>query len=490
MRINHNISALRANNQLGINNKGMDKSLERLSSGYRINKAADDAAGLAISEKMRTQIRGLEQASRNAADGISLIQTAEGALAEVESMLQRMRELSVQSANGTMTLDDRKHIQEEIDKLNEEIDRISSDTEFNTKKLLNGEVDRKTYSNNVKVKLISMTDSVETKNYEITGISEATKAVMTADPVTITAVSPIVTAAEEGSININGEEIKVKPGERWNDVITRIRDTCNTVNVQMSAVDGAGNPVSITAPGAKFVFTSQQYGQDQKIQFNCDTPALSAALGLNNVLGTANEAHGTDARVTVSVSAGFTTTTTVSAVGNVVTISDNNGFEMKLEIMQGAETTNGMIGGTPTPGAATITVLDAGPLNLQVGANEGQLIEVRIPEVSTRTLGTGNINMCTQDGSGEATTILDEAINQVSAVRAKLGAYQNRLDHTIANLDVSGENLTEALSRIADTDMAAEMATYTQLQVLGQASTSMLAQANERPQQVLSLLQG
>ena len=166
MRINHNISALKANNQLARTNKLLDASLKRLSSGYRINSAADDSAGLAISEKMKTQISGLEQASRNASDGISVIQTAEGALIEVESMLQRMRELAVQSANGIYTIEDRKAIQAEIDQLNEEINRISENTEFNTMTLLDGNIDRKSFSSNNKVNLIALSDTVESETMQ------------------------------------------------------------------------------------------------------------------------------------------------------------------------------------------------------------------------------------------------------------------------------------------------------------------------------------
>ncbi|MFW5667836.1 MAG: flagellar biosynthesis protein FlgL, partial [Acetivibrio ethanolgignens] len=172
MKINHNISALVANGHLRNTNKALDKSLERLSSGYRINRAADDSAGMAISQKMKTQIRGLEQASRNASDGISVIQTAEGALTEVEAMLQRARELSVQAANGTNTPEDREAIQSEIDQLKNEIQRISDDTEFNKKSLLNGDLDRKTHSDNTKVKLVSLSDQVNSQQYKITVTKE------------------------------------------------------------------------------------------------------------------------------------------------------------------------------------------------------------------------------------------------------------------------------------------------------------------------------
>lgn len=195
MRINHNISALKANNQLAKTNKQMEASLQRLSSGFRINSAADDAAGLAISEKMRTQIAGLEQSSRNAADGISVIQTAEGALIEVESMLQRMRELAVQSANGTYTIEDRIAIQAEITQLNEEIIRISENTEFNTMTLLDGNIDRKSYSSNNNVNLISLSDSVPVGDYQVKIEQDARQAV-------------IIGAASEEYKNEDGDPIK------------------------------------------------------------------------------------------------------------------------------------------------------------------------------------------------------------------------------------------------------------------------------------------
>lgn len=273
MRINHNISALKANSQLARTNNALDKSLERLSSGRRINHAADDAAGMAISQKMKTQVDALNQASRNASDGISVIQTAEGALNEVGAILLRMRELSVQAANGTNTKEDRSTIQQEIEQLNEEIQRISETTEFNTKTLLNGD-------------------------------------------------------------------------------------------------------------------------------------------------------------------------------------------------------------------------LETGPMELQIGANQDQTMIIQIPKVDPETLGTDKIDLETDTGAQDAIDVLDKAITKATEIRSKLGAYQNRLEHTITNLDLTSENMTEALSRIEDVDMAEEIANYTQKNVLSQAGTAMLSQANERPQSILSLLQG
>ncbi|MDE6635183.1 MAG: flagellin, partial [Lachnospiraceae bacterium] len=208
----------------------------------------------------------------------------------------------------------------------------------------------------------------------------------------------------------------------------------------------------------------------QNIEIFSNNETLANALGI----GTSLSAKGTDA--SLALEEGFGTTATYRTVGNDVYITDNGGFEMKLELEEGA-------------GDAVITVLDAGYLTLQVGANEGQTVDLSIPEVSTTTLGIDLLNMCTRDGAQEAIVLLDNAIGIVSDIRAKLGAYQNRLDYAINSLDTSNQNLTEAESRIEDVDMAEEMTTLTQLQVLSQAGTSMLAEANNKPQMILSLLQ-
>lgn len=237
MRINHNISALKACNILGKTNNRLDTSLERLSSGFRINRAADDAAGLAISEKMKTQIAGLEQASRNAADGISVIQTAEGALEEVEAMLQRMRELSVQAANGVNTDEDRKAIQDEIDQLNEEINRISDTTEFNTKKLLNGTVDRRSYSDNEKIQLLSLSDSVEITEYTLTVTTAPESAkIETQMPAT---TSKTAALGFTGKISINDKEIEVEATDTLNDIYEKMRNAGSAVDIEVSPIAGA-----------------------------------------------------------------------------------------------------------------------------------------------------------------------------------------------------------------------------------------------------------
>ncbi|MCI8408555.1 MAG: hypothetical protein HFJ09_04695 [Lachnospiraceae bacterium] len=497
MRINHNISALKANTQLQRTNTALEASIERLSSGYRINRAADDAAGLAISQKMKTQIRGLDQASRNAADGISVIQTAEGALAEVESMLQRMRELSVQAANGTNTDEDREAIQNEIDQLNAEIDRISETTEFNTKNLLDGNVDRKSYSNNSKVKLISQSDNVESKDYKVTVNELGTKAYITGSGVGDFPVS----AENAGIICLNGQELCIQAGDSLSEVYTSLRNLGDVVNVNVFAgtVDDEGNQETVALEdGVPLTFEAKEYGSGENVRIYSDNTNLLDLLGLTspamNPAGDTTggddeetlKSYGTDAKVTLDLEeesvAAFANTATYSAKGNKVTITDKDGFEMELEVEKGALDTD--------EGVATITVLEEGPITLQVGANEYQTILLSIPEVNSVTLGTDSINIGTEAGASRAIGTLDDAINKVSAIRAKLGAYENRLDHAINNLDTTEENMTESLSRIEDVDMAEEMSNYTQKNVLAQAGTSMLAQANQQPQTVLSLLQG
>ena len=485
MRINHNIPALKTNNILGKNNLAMEKSLERLSSGYRINCAADDAAGLAISQKMKTQIAGLNQASRNASDGISVIQTAEGALIEVEEMLQRMRELSVQAANGTSTDEDRLQLQAEVDQLKDEINRISETTEFNTKKLLDGTVDRRSYSSDPAVELISLSDSVNVREYKFIPGVAATQAKLTTEAID---PSEIDDATKTYGLTINNTDIEIQGGSNPSAILNQLNATCSNKGIDVSFVDADGNPVSAAdadnGTACSLLFTTRDYGIDAEIQINASEP-LAAALGIS---GGTKSASGTDCTVELDLTddGGFTKTSTVSIDGDYVTVRDRDDFEMVFRVSDGA--------GKKTPenptGAVTVTVLDAGPMTLQIGANEGQTMEVRIPRVDVTTLNIEEANIGTQEGAMEAITLFNAAVNEVSTVRAKLGAYQNRLEHAINSLDVSAENLTEALSRIEDTDMAGEMATYTQYQVLTQAATSMLAQANERPQNILNLLQG
>jgi flagellin len=435
-------------------------------------------------------------------------------MVEVESMLQRMRELSVESANGTYTADDRVAIQSEIDQLNQEITRISDTTEFNTMTLLDGNIDRKSYSNNSNVNLISLSDTVGVGDYTITIEQDARQAVLLGADVGITTTDTI-TAAQAGTININGESVTIEEGDTLDEVFTKIRDVGDTVGINVFASpatinntagsDDLAGYVSIPWGSAsnRLSFVSSEYGSSQSIEVFCDNTNLASLLGLDD---SKMSASGIDAEASIPTSgSGFSTTATLSISGNKVTISDRDSFEMVMEIEPGTvgtvfddtavdDTAANAAPADPTTTGFTyptpiISVLDAGPMDLQIGANEGQTMAVRIPKVNPATLGIDKINIGTADGAQEAITLLDDAINSVSSIRSKLGAYQNRLEHSISNLDTTSENMTESLSRISDVDMADEMATYTQKNVLAQAGTSMLSQANQRPQTILTLLQ-
>ncbi|HWR07941.1 flagellin [Sporomusa sp.] len=420
MVINTNMSALNTYNQLNKNNGLMNSSLEKLSSGYRINSAADDAAGLAISEKMRGQIRGLDQASANAQDAISLTQTAEGALAETEDILQRMRELAVQSSSDTNTDADRQAIQDEVDTLVEEINRISDTTEFNTKKLLNGSMGKAVTADSV---------NIQTN----TSLSTAT-----------TASTTLLTSLTDSS----GASLGIASGD--------------TVTVSYM-MDGALTSTTITVDDT----TALSDLSDSNFTFGTnsgDQLTATAATG-----GTENAIYG----LTISVS--HTSTSTDSSGNDTTTTSVNT------------TATNALSAFTQTQKAedqrsdGTATVL--------IGANTGQDITIDIGDMSAKGLGVQNIDVNSQESAEIAISTIDTATQMVSSQRSKLGAVQNRLEHTINNLTTSSENLTAAESRIRDVDMASEMANYTKLSTLNQAATAMLAQANQLPQQVLTLLQ-
>lgn len=473
MKINTNVTALRANFNLNSVQAKLTASTTRLSSGYRINKAADDAAGMAISQKMHAQIRGLERASKNGSDGVSFIQTTEGSLAEIESMLQRCRELSVQAANDVNTIDDKKTIQKEIDALMAEIDRLSEQTEYNTMSVLDGTCCRQSSSDNVGVRLISASDDVALTTYKFTVNSEATQATALTGAIHFTP-SEVVTKAATGRIQINGESIEIKEGETYEDVYAKIRDYCEMMNIDVAPVDATGNKCNLSV-ATNLSFTSVVYGASEEIKITTDNADLAQKLGIDGMTAT----KGKDADVTLDTSSGFSNTATVITKGGRVEVSDRDGFRMVFDVSEA-------IAGSD----ASVTMLDAGYVAIQIGANEGQTIDLSIPAINTKTLEIENCNVCTQRGASRAITAFDEAIHQVSSVRSKLGAYQNRLDSAIANLDTTSENLTEACSRIEDVDMSEEMTKYTQYSVLVQAGTSMLAQANNQPQTILQLLQG
>ena len=455
MRINSNIAALNTYRQLSSANNAGAKSMEKLSSGLRINRAGDDAAGLAISEKMRGQIRGLDQATRNSQDGISLIQTAEGALNETHSILQRMRELSVQSSNDTATDADRTEMQKEVAQLKSEIDRISDTTEFNTKNLLDGSVAK------------SANSASSFSNTSITGV-KVTNDSLKEDTYTVAVAAGATEVFTEVSDTTDVSAIAITGGSTVNMGTYTLESTENSGDsTQLDYVlkDADGKQLATTT-AAKNVTTAALGG------FNFTVPDSS---GGTTGEGTLKFTVGQTASFTVTDSSGTT-------VGTTALTNDTNGkvsvggleFSFNSDLAAGATD-------------ADVKIND-NSLEFQIGANEGQTVKLAIGDMDTNGLSINSIDVSNKTGAQNGITKLDDAIQSVSAERSKLGAYQNRLEHTINNLGTSSENLTAAESRIRDVDMAKEIMNQTKQSILAQASQAMLAQANQQPQGVLQLL--
>lgn len=367
LRVSQNISAITAQNALHRTDTKLSQSLERLSSGLKINHAKDNPAGVAIAKRMNSQIKGLSIAGDNASDAISIVETAEGAMNEIHAMLQRMSELAIDAANGTKSDADREMLDAEVKQLKEEITRIAKDTEFNGRPLLDGGFDLKGYSSDANVSVAYYSDEVDIKDFTVSSVTLGT--------------------------------------------------------------DADGNPL---------------------------------VTDLQLLMDGSENAFPADAQW--------------EADGDLVTIKAANDFEVKLKVAGSATGVN-------------LDMTGIGAMRMQIGTEEGQVLEMRIPTMSLELMGIEETTIATEADAREAIDKIAEAINYVSSARSRLGAYQNRLESTGESLDVTHENMTASYSRIMDVDMAGEMTEYTNQQVLSQAGTSMLAQANERPQQVLQLLQ-
>lgn len=466
MRINHNIASLNTYRQLSANSANGSKSLEKLSSGLRINKAGDDAAGLAISEKMRGQIRGLDQASRNSQDGISLIQTAEGALNETHSILQRMRELAVQSANDTNTNIDRGAIQDEIKQLNSEIDRIANTTEFNTKKLLDGSigVSGNITTNSHSLNPVQVDASVTADTYKVTTAAAGT---VGADIKSTTtgldaAADFTMTSTNIAKLELGDYTLKTTFTGTADTFDFALFNSDGNEVAKVAAVDiSAGDAVLVGSNGEKFTVATQTDGV--------------VLEGETKFALTGNYATAGDFQVTDNGGAVKYTSTAATKI----TTSD---FDV-------AGFTFNMTTDTILSAAATSNIVVANnSAEFQIGANQNQTMNVGINSMDVKSLGIDSIDLSTKTGAQAAVTKINDAIQKVSDQRASLGAYQNRLEHTINNLGTSSENLTAAESRIRDVDMAKEMMEFTKNNILSQAAQAMLAQANQQPQGVLQLL--
>ena len=474
MIVQHNITAMNSNRMLGLTTNSLSKSTEKLSSGYRINRAADDAAGLTISEKMRKQIRGLDQASTNAEDGVSAVQTAEGALTEVHSMLQRMNELAVQASNGTNSTSDRQAIQDEISQLNTEIDRVAETTKFNETYLLKGgdgtkEVTMNGHDAGLKGSLADGATKA-TFSIEAGALDAGKKITIGGKEYTIGAEAKdgqaLVTAQEKtgGKITVNGQNYT------YNDTDKKWLDSeGNDAKVGNGATDGkivigAGDKVS---DGSKTLTvmvdakkTDGTAGTDKIDDTDSSVITADKAIELMQAELEAANKIGVDDPTTVSVTKPTYDKTKVT----------------EFKITKG-----------------TAKVADRLSFNLHVGSDADMTnkIGVNIETMNSAYLGIKGLNVA--DDSGNAATYaidaIADAVAKVSEQRSALGAVQNRLEHTIDNLDNVVENTTSAESRIRDTDMAEEMVNYSKNSILQQAGQSMLAQANQANQGVLSLLQ-
>jgi len=540
MRINNNIMALNAHRQLGINQSGASKSMEKLSSGFRINRAGDDAAGLAISEKMRGQIRGLKQASRNAQDGISLIQTAEGALNETHAILQRMRELAVQSSTDTNEGLDRAEIQREIGQLKSEVDRIGNTTEFNKKTLLDGSFSGSKIGGQGSALGEATAAEIKVKNFNPT-------VALTAD------------ISQNVQVTVDGKSFNLT-GVTGDDQFAWFQKLETELNAAIVAWNEDNADDQVIAPtfqitdvvaedDMSFVITSGTTGSksqlDIQILDDADHVGVPVDGDINFELSkVANVTQGTDGVLTAEAAADInaidaTDTFSLSVNGNNIDVTLTKVGALALtslaegdSITDVAEALQDDINAALTAykdltgkdyGEVTVSVKDGalsvvssepdtvtmefgvnkatealglagagssavGGLTFHIGANKGQNINLQLTDMRAASLNISDVDTSTRENADAAIKTIDDAIEKVSQERSKLGAVQNRLEHTIANLGTSAENLQAAEARIRDLDMAEEIMAFTKNNILQQAATAMLAQANMAPQSVLQLL--
>ncbi|MCR4764009.1 MAG: flagellin [Lachnospiraceae bacterium] len=397
MRVNYNVSAMIAQNALAGNDKRVNDSMGRLSSGLKIVNAKDNPSGLAMSRRMNAQIKSMQKANASTNDGINIIKTADGVLSEIHEMLQRMNELSVRAANGTLQDVDREYIQDEISNLKDEIQRISDTTQFNGQNLLDGTFDKRGYvtrmdgTTDPKLKVATFSEEMPTGKYRLAGLK----------------------------VDVM-QDVEKKNGAYLDDAV--MLDPSTLDYSAFSLVDESTTPPR-----------------------------------------TVMDATTTDLTATVK--------------GDQVTIKDGSGKSITLQIDRNFNE------------SVQLELTDIGPLTMQVGANEGQVIDIKIPAISLNNLGIRFTDVSNITWAQEAIAEVKGAIDFVTRLRSDLGAFQNRMEHTVTGLDINEENMTAAYSRIMDADMAEEMTEYSTMQVLTQAGISMLSQANQRPSELLQLLQ-
>ena len=500
MRIQHNIMAMNAYRNYSNNTSALSKNLEKLSSGYKINRAGDDAAGLAISEKMRAQITGLETAQKNAKDGISLVQTAEGALTEVHDMLNRMVELANQSANGTYDNEtDRANLQKEVNQLKEEINRIADSANFNGIKLLDGSLSEGG-SKAVEIFGVAFTEAAGTASSATTASAVASSV---ADGSAIelnfgadNGKSYSITLTRKGNtlVDADGNEYAYASGAADASIDAALKSAIEkatggvftatgggTAGITISSTEKGANAPTVNTITAKKGGTAVDLGtltvdgpDAQSITINDTAVTKSKVFTINGQkfalvandagVASAQESLGDDVKILVGATIGDAANQLSQLTGLNISKDNNN---IKIDTGSGKA------------------------LTLQIGdtSDDYNQLEVEVQDMHTSSLGIAGIDIGTQDGAAAAVDLIKAAINKVSDVRGTLGATQNRLDHTINNLSVMTENIQDAESTIRDTDVADEMMAYTKNNILVQSAQAMLAQANQVPQGVLQLLQ-
>ena len=472
MVVQHNLRAMNSNRMLGITQGTLSKSAEKLSSGYKVNRAADDAAGLSISEKMRKQIRGLSQASLNAEDGISAVQTAEGALTEVHDMLQRMNELAVKASNGTNALSDRQTIQDEVDQLLTEIDRVAETTKFNETYLLKGDTDTVTKKASAKdAGLVgTLREGATTATFTINKLSLGDTVSIGGQEYTIGGTTANVTASFQTlKANFKGGELVTLDGVQYTIAAG------STVENEDKNILAADKIEAKIKDGSSFTYNGVTH---------------TAMVKADGTSGDVNGRDATNATILTIDQAEKMILQELTLANNIGTDSDAPATVTKAERADANDPNKKYVDYIIEKG--DISVKEDLNFSLHVGADAdmNNKIGVKIQALDTSGLGIRGLNV--KDGSGASATYaidaIADAVSKVSAQRSLLGAVQNRLEHTINNLDNVVENTTAAESQIRDTDMATEMVKYSNANILSQAGQSMLAQSNQANQGVLSLL--
>ena len=509
VRINTNVDAFEAQRQLSLVSMDFSKAVQQLSSGLRINTAADDAAGLAISQKLQTQVKGFDQGARNAQDAVSMIQTGESALNTTHSMLQRMRQLAVQAANDTYTDIDRKNIQAEINQLISEIDRISQQTDFNTKKLLDGSTAGQALGGGANIRgLVVQAGVAIATTFSITAATSATRSAVEA----ASAQGSFFT--QSSSITITGalgtQTFTAQAGESLEDFFQIVNNSGIgvTMGVDQNTSTGAiqivnnyfgvntGTGLVLSGPGAVTVVDNGiTYPQGTVFTGGPEAVTVANATGDFGTTGlcmqftTAGQVGSVDSTGTFQAVTASNAVVTISTQAGSVTITATG---LNSDTISGTGLASGVVITLETPGTLStgdsFFVKQNASLQFQVGANANQTVSIELDAANSQTLGIGSLSVLTQKDAETSISQLDRAIQSISASRANMGAVINRLTNSLVNDQSAGENAAASNSRIEDVNMAQETVQFTRDQILMQAGTSILAQANQAPTSILSLL--